>query len=448
MPVIDKVPAGRSRLDASSTRAERLLARFHQIRNFTNALCANLEPEDFVVQSMPDVSPTKWHLAHTTWFFETFILKKFVSGYHAEVPEYAYLLDSYYNAAGDMHRRDLRGLISRPTVGEAQRYRSSIDAHIDDLLSDADEKLIDEIEPILILGFHHEQQHQELLITDIKHVFAQNPLYPVFRERQPSHGYGSASDIDITSPNPARMRFLDFDEATVQIGHDGNGFSYDNESPRHRALVSAFSLATRPVTNGEYLQFIGDGGYARSEFWLSLGWMTVNEQRWQAPLYWVKRDGACWNFTLSGFRPVDESEPVTHVSYFEADAYANWAGARLPTEFEWERAASDCPIEGNFVENEAFHPQLAAASAQARDVHQMFGDVWEWTRSAYSPYPGYRAAPGALGEYNGKFMCNQYVLRGGSCATSRTHIRRTYRNFFPPEKRWQFTGIRLARDPQ
>jgi len=368
-PVIDKVLAGRSRLDASPTRAERLLARFHQIRNFTSALCANLEPEDFVVQSMPDVSPTKWHLAHTTWFFETFILKKFVSGYHADVPEYAYLFNSYYNAAGDMHRRDLRGLISRPTVREAQRYRSSIDAHMDNLLSDADENLIDEIEPILILGFHHEQQHQELLITDIKHVFAQNPLYPVFRE----HKIGTATS------KPAPMRFVDFDEATVQIGHDGHGFSYDNEGPRHRALVSAFSLATRPVTNGEYLQFIEDDGYARAEFWLSLGWMTVNEQRWQAPLYWVKRDGSS-----------------------------------LPT-----------PV-----------------------LHQMFGDVWEWTRSAYSPYPGYRAAPGALGEYNGKFMCNQYVLRGGSCATSRTHIRRTYRNFFPPEKRWQFTGIRLARDPQ
>lgn len=437
-PLLDKVPAGRSRLDASSTRAERLLARFHQIRNFTNALCANLEPEDFVVQSMPDVSPTKWHVAHTTWFFETFILKKFVSAYHADVPEYAYLFNSYYNAAGDMHRRDLRGLISRPTVREAQRYRSSIDAHMDNLLSDADENLIDEIEPILILGIHHEQQHQELLITDIKHVFAQNPLYPVFRERK----------IEIASPKRPPMHFVDFDEATVQIGHDGNGFAYDNESPRHRALVSAFSLASRPVTNGEYLQFIEDDGYACAEFWLSLGWITVNEQHWQAPLYWVKRDGAWWNFTLSGFRPVDESEPVTHVSYFEADAYANWAGARLPTEFEWERAASDCPIEGNFVENEAFHPQPAATSVQARDLQQMFGDVWEWTRSAYSPYPGFRAAPGALGEYNGKFMCNQYVLRGGSCATSRTHIRRTYRNFFQPEKRWQFTGIRLARDPQ
>lgn len=440
-PVIDKVPARRSRLDAGPTRAECLLARFHEVRNFSTALCANLEPEDFVVQSMPDVSPTKWHLAHTTWFFETFILKKFVSGYHADVPEYAYLFNSYYNAAGDMHRRDLRGLISRPTVSEAQRYRSSIDAHVDNLLSDADENLIDEIEPILILGTHHEQQHQELLVTDIKHVFAQNPLYPVFRA-------GRARPPGAPPSQLAPLRFVDFDESIVEIGHDGPGFSYDNEGPRHQALVSAFSLASRPVTNGEYLQFIENGGYARAEFWLSLGWITVNEQRWQAPLYWVKRDGAWWNFTLSGFRPVDESEPVTHVSYFEADAYANWAGARLPTEFEWERAASDCPIEGNFVENEAFHPRPAPASVQARDLHQMFGDVWEWTRSAYSPYPGYRAAPGALGEYNGKFMCNQYVLRGGSCATSRTHIRRTYRNFFQPEKRWQFTGIRLARDPQ
>jgi ergothioneine biosynthesis protein EgtB len=447
-PVTDKVPARRSRLDASSARADSLLARFHQIRNFTTTLCANLEPEDFVVQSIPDVSPTKWHLAHTTWFFETFILKKFVSGYHADVPDYAYLFNSYYNAAGDMHRRDLRGLISRPTVREAQRYRSSIDAHIDNLLSGADENLIDEIEPILILGFHHEQQHQELLITDIKHVFAQNPLYPVFREGRDA----ALRRPDGAAPTRRPYQFIDFQETTVQIGHDGDGFAYDNEGPRHRALVSAFSLASRSVTNGEYLQFIEDDGYGRAEFWLSLGWMTVNEQHWRAPLYWMKRDGAWWNFTLSGFRPVDKSEPVTHVSYFEADAYANWAGARLPTEFEWERAASDCPIEGNFVENEAFHPRPAEdrqpASLPNSRLQQMFGDVWEWTRSAYSPYPGYRAAPGALGEYNGKFMCNQYVLRGGSCATSRTHIRRTYRNFFQPEKRWQFTGIRLARDPQ
>jgi ergothioneine biosynthesis protein EgtB len=414
-------------------------------------MCGGLEPEDYVVQSIPDVSPTKWHLAHTTWFFETFILKKFVPGYQSEIPEYAYLFNSYYNAAGDMHRRDLRGLISRPTVKEAQRYRASIDSHIDDLLSDADEKVLDEIEPIVVLGIHHEQQHQELLITDIKHVFAQNPLHPVFRASRARH---SAEERAATERRPCR--FIDFDEAIAEIGHDGRGFSYDNEGPRHRVLLLRSSLASRLVTNGEYMAFIEDSGYARAEFWLSLGWMTVKEQGWEAPLYWSKRNGAWWNFTLSGFRPVDESEPVTHVSYFEADAYANWAGARLPTEFEWERAALDCPIEGNFVENELFHPApLAVASAvsadkQARDgrLHQMFGDVWEWTRSAYSPYPGYRAAPGALGEYNGKFMCNQYVLRGGSCATSRSHIRPTYRNFFQPEKRWQFTGIRLARDPQ
>jgi ergothioneine biosynthesis protein EgtB len=342
-----------------------------------------------------------------------------------------------------MHRRDLRGLISRPTVREAQRYRASVDSHVDNLLSSADEKLLDEVEPILILGFHHEQQHQELLVTDIKHVFAQNPLYPVFREPKIG-GRSSATPGSQNSP----LQFVDFDETIVEIGHDGRGFAYDNEEPRHRVLVPAFSLATRPVTNGEYMAFIEDNGYARPEFWLSLGWMTVNDQRWQAPLYWTKHEGAWWNFTLSGFRPVDESEPVTHVSYFEADAYANWTGARLPTEFEWERAALDYPIEGNFVEDENFHPRALSTSGDDRRLHQMFGDVWEWTRSAYSPYPGYRAAPGALGEYNGKFMCNQYVLRGGSCATSRSHIRRTYRNFFQPEKRWQFTGIRLARDPQ
>ena len=425
---------------------ERLRDRFHQTRNFTTALCADLEPEDCVVQSMPDVSPTKWHVAHTTWFFETFILKKFVPGYRAEIPEYAYLFNSYYNAAGDMHRRDLRGLISRPTVSEAKRYRASVDSHVDDLLSSADQRLLDEIEPVLVLGIHHEQQHQELLITDIKHVFAQNPLHPVFRRRETGRR-NSATPSFHGSP----LQFIDFDETLSAIGHDGDGFAYDNEGPRHQALVPAVSLANRPVTNGEYLAFIEDSGYSRPEFWLSLGWMTVNEQRWDAPLYWTKRDGAWWNFTLSGLRPVDEIEPVTHVSYFEADAYANWAGARLPTEFEWERAALSCPIEGNFVETELFHPTAAESALStpgAEQLVQMFGDVWEWTRSAYSPYPGYHAAPGALGEYNGKFMCNQYVLRGGSCATSRTHIRRSYRNFFQPEKRWQFTGIRLARDPQ
>ena len=442
-----EAPVERALLPECQSRLERLRDRFHQIRNFTNSLCTGLEPEDCVVQSMPDVSPTKWHLSHTTWFFETFILKKFVSGYHAEIPEYAYLFNSYYNAAGDMHRRDLRGLISRPTVSEAQRYRAAIDSHIDDMLSNADEALLREIEPLLVLGMHHEQQHQELLTTDIKHVFAQNPLYPVFRERK-TGGRSSATPRSQTSA----LQFVEFEQAMTEIGHDGRGFAYDNEGPRHQVLVPAFALASRPVTNDEYIAFVEDDGYQRPEFWLSLGWMTVNEQRWNAPLYWTKRDGIWWNFTLSGFRPVDESESVTHISYFESDAYANWAGARLPTEFEWERAALDCAVQGNFVEDKVFHPVPIAASpepqGQTQDFHQMFGDVWEWTRSAYSPYPGYRAALGALGEYNGKFMCNQYVLRGGSCATSRTHIRRTYRNFFQPEKRWQFTGIRLARDPQ
>ncbi|MGE5215277.1 MAG: ergothioneine biosynthesis protein EgtB [Nitrospirota bacterium] len=452
----------RSLLSTRKSRIEPLRDRFHQTRQFTNALCAGLEPEDCVVQSMPDVSPTKWHLAHTTWFFETFILKKFVPGYRAEIPEYAYLFNSYYNAAGDMHRRDLRGLISRPTLSEAQRYRASIDSHVGDLLSSADESLLDEVAPILVLGIHHEQQHQELLITDIKHVFAQNPLYPVFRA---GRAHPSVRAKEGTATECRRYQFIDFEETISAIGHDGGGFAYDNEGPRHQALVPAFSLATRPVTNSEYIAFIEDDGYHRPEFWLSLGWVTVNEQRWNAPLYWMKRDGVWWNFTLSGLRPVDGSEPVTHVSYFEADAYASWAGARLPTEFEWERAALSCPIEGNFVETELFHPAPLTGSASSavalakadvstdepgRDgyLQQMFGDVWEWTRSAYSPYPGYRAARGALGEYNGKFMCNQYVLRGGSCATSRTHIRRSYRNFFQPEKRWQFTGIRLARDPE
>jgi ergothioneine biosynthesis protein EgtB len=392
---------------------------------------------------MPEVSPVKWHLAHTTWFFETFILKKWVNGYQPQVPEYAYLFNSYYNAAGDMHRRDLRGLISRPTVEQTNQYRALVDSHVDELLAGTDEELFIELEPLVTLGIHHEQQHQELLLTDIKHVFAQNPLHPVFRD------VALASSQSIGRMPIPQLSFVDFDEAIVEIGHQGPAFSYDNEGPRHRALVLPFSLANRLITNGEYLEFMEDNGYRRPEFWLSLGWTTVNEQGWRAPLYWEKHDGKWYNFTLSGFRPVDVKEPVTHLSYFEADAFANWSDTRLPTEFEWEHAAAGAPIEGNLIESEQFHP--AAWRRHLGDSHgldQIYGDVWEWTRSAYAPYPGYRAAPGALGEYNGKFMCNQYVLRGGSCATSRTHIRRTYRNFFQPDKRWQFTGIRLARDPK
>jgi len=417
------------------SRAEKLADRFREVREFSAHLCETLEPEDYVVQSMPDVSPTKWHLAHTSWFFETFILKVWMPRYRTAIPQYAYLFNSYYNAAGDMHRRDLRGLISRPTVEETYRYRESIDDAVLELIETAGEELLEQMEPVLILGLHHEQQHQELLVTDIKNVFAQNPLYPVYRERD--------STPERRSISPAQ--FVNFEESMVEIGHDGRGFSYDNEGPQHRAFVPACSLASRPVTNGEYLAFIESGAYARPEFWLSLGWNTVNEQRWTAPLYWIKQDGAWWSFTLSGLRRIDESEPVTHVSYFEADAYANWEGSRLPTEFEWEKAGADLLIEGNFVGTGRFHPGPVKAET-GRELSQMFGDVWEWTRSAYLPYPGYRAVAGALGEYNGKFMCNQMVLRGGSCATSRDHIRPTYRNFFQPEKRWQFTGIRLARD--
>jgi ergothioneine biosynthesis protein EgtB len=435
--LVAEVQRGHDEVASSSRQRNRdLTERFRKVRDFSARLCRNLQPEDYVVQSMPDVSPTKWHLAHTSWFFETFIVKVWMPRYRSEVPQYAYLFNSYYNAAGDMHRRDLRGLISRPTVAETYRFRESIDECVVKLLEEADDALLAEIEPVLTLGLHHEQQHQELLVTDIKHVFAQNPLYPVFREAAP----------ETENVPAAPQHFVEFDEQIVSIGHDGSGFSYDNEGPRHRALVPAFSLSNRLITNGEYLAFMEAGGYTRPEFWLSLGWTTVNDPalgEWQAPLYWIQRDGAWWNFTLSGFRPVNEAEPVTHISYFEADAYANWDGARLPTEFEWERAASDSPIEGNFVDTERFHPAPAPAG---EGLLQMFGDVWEWTRSAYLPYPGYRAVPGALGEYNGKFMCNQMVLRGGSCATSLNHIRPTYRNFFQPEKRWQFNGIRLARD--
>ena len=423
-------------LQTEGTQAARLLARFRQVRDFSERLSESLEPEDYVVQSMPDVSPTKWHLAHTSWFFETFILKVWMPSYRTAVPQYAFLFNSYYNAAGDMHRRDLRGLISRPTVAETYRFRKSIDAHIQELLESADDELLEEMEPVFTIGLHHEQQHQELLVTDIKHVLAQNPLHPVYGKR----------DERIESQPIAQANFIEFAETILEIGHDGRGFSYDNEGPRHRALVPAFALATRPVTNGEFIEFIESGGYGKTELWLSLGWMTVNEQRWEAPLYWERRDGAWWNFTLAGMRPVDEAEPVTHISYFEADAFANWHGSRLPTEFEWERAAIDLPIEGNFIDTERFQP--APVDAESSDkLQQIYGDVWEWTRSAYLPYPGYRAARGALGEYNGKFMCNQMVLRGGSCATSRNHIRASYRNFFQPEKRWQFNGIRLARDP-
>jgi ergothioneine biosynthesis protein EgtB len=412
-----------------------LLRRYLQVRDFSENICETLEPEDCVIQTMPEASPTKWHLAHTSWFFETFLLKQFFPGYESAHPQYGFLFNSYYNAVGPFYSRPHRGLLSRPTVNEVFHYRSDVDLLVSQLIESADERLLARLEPIVTLGLHHEQQHQELMLTDIKNVFWQNPLRPAFRLR------------DSTKPQPVpAAKWMKFKEGTYWVGHQGPEFSYDNESPRHRVFVQSFELASRLVTNAEYLAFIEDGGYRRSELWLSMGWNAIKEKGWEAPLYWEKRDGAWHNMTLGGMGELVPEEPVCHVSLFEADAFARWSGARLPTEQEWETASSGVPLAGNFADSEIFHPVPLASHGPAGKPVQMFGDVWEWTRSSYSPYPGYSAVPGALGEYNGKFMCNQYVLRGGSCATSQSHIRHTYRNFFPPDARWQFTGIRLAKD--
>jgi len=410
-----------------------VLAYFQEVRAFTERLCEPLATEDYVVQSMADVSPTKWHLAHTSWFFETFVLAPHVPDYRPLEPAYAFLFNSYYVQAGERHCRAQRGYISRPTVAEVYAYRRHVDAAMGELLDRADASLLERVAPLIELGLQHEQQHQELLLTDIKHVFSVNPLRPVYRARPVA-----------SAPWAAPVAWLPFAGGLQEIGHDGAGFAYDNEGPRHRVYLQPYQLADRLVTNGEYLEFMADGGYRRAELWLSLGWAAAQEHGWTEPFYWERRAADWWHFTLSGMRRVDPDEPLTHISYFEADAFARWAGARLPTEAEWEVAAATVPRAGNFVEEARFHP--AAAEPGAPGLRQLYGDVWEWTQSPYVPYPGFRPAAGALGEYNGKFMCNQYVLRGGSCATSRTHIRATYRNFFPPEATWQFTGVRLARD--
>lgn len=423
---------------AAAQRAERQLRQqladqYTETRSFTEKLVTGLAAEDMVVQSMADVSPTKWHLAHTSWFFERFVLMDHLAGYMPLDPVYLYLFNSYYQQAGERHCRDQRGYISRPTVTEVMAYRQHVDAAIRELIAAVDEGVLVEIAPLLTLGVHHEQQHQELLLTDIKHVFSVNPMRPVYREMKVG---GPVAAV-------APVAWAGFDAGVYEIGHSGPAFAYDNETPRHRVFLESFEIADRLVTNGEYLEFINDGGYQRPEIWLSLGWTMVEEHAWSEPFYWEKRDGEWMLFTLRGMERLNPSEPVCHLSYYEADAFARWAGARLPTEAEWEVAAVGVAIEGNFVEQDRYHP---APVAPAAGIRQLYGDVWEWTSSAYAPYPGFRAAAGAVGEYNGKFMCNQYVLRGGSCATSRTHIRPTYRNFFPPEAAWQFTGLRLARD--
>ncbi len=412
-----------------------LIERFKTVRNFFTTLCEPLKTEDYVIQSMPDVSPTRWHLAHTSWFFEAFVLKNAIRNYKSLHPQYSFLFNSYYVQIGERFTRSLRGLLSRPTVEEVYNYRNYVDKKIIEFLENCNETELKEFGPVIEIGINHEQQHQELMLTDIKHVFSLNPLHPVYIDRYPP----------IVDYVP-ELSFRLFTEDIYEIGHPGNDFGFDNEFPKHKEYLNSFTIANRLVTNREYIDFIEDGGYRKPELWLSDGFAYAEKENWQAPMYWEKDDGEWWNFKLTGFHRVDLNEPVCHISYYEADAYARWSGNRLPTEAEWEVAAGKLPVKGNFVDNENFHPVAVAENFEEEAFVQMYGDVWEWTMSPYTPYPGYKTLPGALGEYNGKFMSNQMVLRGGSCATSITHIRKTYRNFFYPHSRWQFMGLRLAKN--
>jgi len=423
--------------DHDPSPASRLATALRDVRTRTVALARPLSPEDCVVQSMPDASPVKWHLAHTTWFFETFVLERWARGYAPFHPLFRVLFNSYYNAVGDKHPRPERGMLTRPALADILAYRGHVDAAMDHVLG-TDDGLDAQAAALIELGINHEEQHQELILTDVKHLLSRNPLAPAYLVDAPQ---GAPAPVRAHAPTWVR-----FDGGIRDIGADGSAFCFDNEAPRHRALLQDFELATHPVTCGEYLRFVDDGGYRRPDLWLSLGWDAVRAQGWGAPLYWSSRDGHWQQFTLSGLREIDSNAPVCHVSLFEADAYARWAGARLPTEFEWETASTSAIGEGNFLDAGRLHPSPVQSVAPGGRLSQCFGDVWEWTQSSYAPYPGYRPAPGAVGEYNGKFMCSQYVLRGGSCTTPRRHIRATYRNFFPPDARWQFSGLRLARD--
>jgi ergothioneine biosynthesis protein EgtB len=412
-------------LSEAHTQAPRtgaLLHRYRDVRSRTQALVAPLSAEDCALQSMPDASPAKWHLAHTTWFFETFVVRPAHDGYRPFDPAFVVLFNSYYNAIGDKHPRPERGMLSRPSLDIVIAYR----AYVDEAMQACCERAATDVAlaSLIELGLNHEQQHQELILTDILHLLSRNPLHPAYCATAPA----AAAAID--------LRWIRYRAGLANIGHDGAGFAFDNESPRHRVWLEPFEIASRPVTNAEYAAFVDDGGYRRPEFWLALGFDTVAADGWAAPLYWQEDGAPPRAFTLGGLRDLDPHAPVEHVSYFEADAYARWAGARLPTEFEWEAVAARAPRSAAGM----------APDGDADDTHLRYGDVWEWTSSAYAPYPGYRPAPGAVGEYNGKFMCGQYVLRGASHATPPGHSRITYRNFFPPSARWQFTGVRLARD--
>lgn len=418
--------------------AEPLLQRYRAVRRCSETLAAPLSAEDQQIQSMPDASPTKWHLAHTTWFFETFLLKERLTGYRPFAADFAFLFNSYYEGVGPRHARPQRGLLTRPSLQEVMDYRRHVDAAMVQLVAGTRHGTV---APLIALGVNHEQQHQELLLMDIKHAFSCNPLHPAYTP-------AAAAALRQAAP----LRWHGVGGGVREIGHggggDGGGFAFDNESPRHEVMLRDFRIASRLVTNGEYLDFMRDGGYARPEFWFMDGIETVRREGWKAPLYWRERAGAWLEFTLSGLRPLDPASPVCHVSYYEAAAYAAWAGKRLATEAEWECAAAALPRDIERAANLLGSGKLQPAAAEdgGKQPRQMIGDVWEWTQSAYATYPGFRPAAGAIGEYNGKFMANQMVLRGGSCVTPPGHIRATYRNFFYPHQRWMFSGIRLAED--
>ena len=416
----------------ADSRSE-IMDRFRDVRARTEELAAHLPPEDQVVQSMEDASPVKWHLAHTTWFFEQFLLVPTLTGYRVFDPDYAFLFNSYYEAMGARHARPRRGMLTRPTVSEVAHFRSHVTAGLIEMADSCDDRTWSELAPLIELGCSHEQQHQELLLTDLLHAFSCNPLKPAYHPYRPA-----------PATQPASLRWIDFEGGIREIGHDGSGFAFDCEGPRHRVLLEPYRLASHPVTNGEWKAFVEDDAYNRPELWLSDGWAAVQREGWQAPIYWEKRDSDWWSMTLSGMQKLEDDAPVTQVSFYEAEAYARWAGRRLPTEAEWEVASETVALTGNTAGTGFLRPTVAEASEDG--LSQMCGDVWEWTQTPYAPYPGFRPPPGAVGEYNGKFMCNQMVLRGGSCVTPDDHLRRTYRNFFYPHQRWQFSGLRLADD--
>ena len=414
--------------------AQSLIDRYDEVRAHTETLATPLSPEDQTVQSMPDVSPTKWHRAHVTWFFETFVLADHEQGFAPFQDKYWFLFNSYYEAVGPRFSRPHRGVISRPGAHDVGVYRGNVDARMRDLIGSLDDGTLDKLTGTIELGFHHEQQHQELLLMDIKHVLSLNPLRPAYA--------GTPSPLS----EPDALGWLDFEGGLVEIGHDGAGFSFDNELPRHRTWLQPYRLADRLVTNGEWLEFMADGGYRRHDLWLSDGWAKVTGEGWQAPFYWEELDGVWFEHTLHGTFPVNPGLPVSHVSHYEADAYATWAGKRLPSEAEWEHAVvadgQASRVSGNLTDTDTYHPR--AAGPATGHLRQVYGDCWEWTSSAYLPYPGFHPAAGAIGEYNGKFMSNQMVLRGGCALTPPDHARATYRNFFPPGARWALSGVRLA----